>query len=137
MLGVLRLPTWVCWENDGGGFERKEKRCGEIDSLGVVFSSSFGRKLGNGDGIQFWKDKWAGDFKLCERFSRLFRFEGDEDVLLRNHGVPRGRSVDELEELNGVLRYLAPISVYVDSSHWFLASDGVFSVKHIRDLIDE
>ncbi|GJX81405.1 zf-CCHC domain-containing protein [Tanacetum coccineum] len=37
-------------------------------------------KLGNGDSIQVWKDKWAGDFKLCERFLRLFRFEGDEGV---------------------------------------------------------
>ncbi|GJU29316.1 peroxidase 64 [Tanacetum coccineum] len=124
----------------------------EIDRTGVVFSSSFGRKLGNGDGIRFWKDKWAGDFKLCERFPRLFRFEGDEDVSVRNHGewgsdgwrwkwewvgVPRGRSLGELEELSSVLRDLAPVLGYVDSSRWFLASDGVFSVKHIRELIDE
>ncbi|GKD33697.1 putative RNA-directed DNA polymerase, eukaryota, reverse transcriptase zinc-binding domain protein [Tanacetum coccineum] len=125
---------------------------GEIDRTGVVFSSSFGRKLGNGDGIRFWKDKWAGDFKLCERFPRLFRFEGDEDVSVRNHGewgsdgwrwkwewvgVPRGRSLGELEELSSVLRDLAPVLGYVDSSRWFLASDEVFSVKHIRELIDE
>ncbi|GJS39203.1 putative RNA-directed DNA polymerase [Tanacetum coccineum] len=124
----------------------------EIDRTGVVFSSSFGRKLGNGDGIRFWKDKWAGDFKLCERFPRLFRFEGDEDVSVRNHGewgsdgwrwkwewvgVPRGRSLGELEELSSVLRDLAPVLGYVDSSRWFLASDEVFSVKHIRELIDE
>lgn len=58
----------------------------ETDIMGVDFSSSFGKKLGNGEGVQFWKDKWAGDFKLYERFQRLFRFEGDEDVSVRNHG---------------------------------------------------
>nr|GEX49506.1 hypothetical protein [Tanacetum cinerariifolium] len=62
----------------------------EIDRTGVVFSSSFGRKLGNGDGIRFWKDEWARDFKLCV-------------------GVPRGRSLSELEELSSVLRDLAPV----------------------------
>ena len=81
----------------------------EIDTIGVVFSSSFSRKLGNGEGVRFWKDKWVGNFKLCERFPRIFRFEGDENVSVRNHGewcgdgwrwkwewvgVPRGRSVD-------------------------------------------
>ncbi|GJZ76368.1 reverse transcriptase domain, reverse transcriptase zinc-binding domain protein, partial [Tanacetum coccineum] len=119
---------------------------------GVVFSSSFGKKLGNDDSIQFWKDKWAGNFILCENFPRLFRFEGDKDVSVRNHGewgsdgwrwkwewvgVPRGRSLGELEELSSILRDLTPVSGYVDSSRWFLASDGVFSVKHIRELIDE
>nr|GEU39865.1 hypothetical protein [Tanacetum cinerariifolium] len=43
-------------------------------------------KLGNDEGIQFWKDKWADDFIMCERFPRLFRFEGDENVSVRNHG---------------------------------------------------
>ncbi|GJQ99925.1 hypothetical protein Tco_0522910 [Tanacetum coccineum] len=62
-----------------------KKLVSEIDRTEVVFSSSFGRKLGNGDGIWFWKDKWAGDFKLCERFPRLFRFEGDKNVSVRNH----------------------------------------------------
>ncbi|GJS05570.1 RNA-directed DNA polymerase, eukaryota, reverse transcriptase zinc-binding domain protein [Tanacetum coccineum] len=82
----------------------------------------------------------------------IFRFEGDEDVSIRNHdewgsdgwrwkwewvSVPRGRSLGKLEELCSVLRDLAPILGYVDSSRWFLASDEVFSIKHIRELIDE
>ncbi|GJU11431.1 hypothetical protein Tco_1133827 [Tanacetum coccineum] len=43
-------------------------------------------ELGNGEKTWFWKDKWVGDFKLCDRFQRLLRFEGDEDVSVRNHG---------------------------------------------------
>ena len=42
--------------------------------------------LGNGERILFWKDKWIGDFKLCDRFPRLFRFERDKNVLVMNHG---------------------------------------------------
>nr|GEX45648.1 RNA-directed DNA polymerase, eukaryota [Tanacetum cinerariifolium] len=51
----------------------------------------------------------------------------------------RWRSIVGLsdEKLICVLRDLAPVMGYVDSSRWFLASDGVFSVKHIRELIDE
>lgn len=52
-------------------------------------------------------------------------------------GVPRGRSRSELEELRSVLRDVALVSGNVDSWRWFLVSDGVFSVKHIRGLIDE
>nr|GEZ56084.1 putative RNA-directed DNA polymerase, eukaryota, reverse transcriptase zinc-binding domain protein [Tanacetum cinerariifolium] len=52
-------------------------------------------------------------------------------------GVPRGGSLGELEELSSVQRDLAPVLGNVDSSRWFLASEGVFSVKHIRELIDE
>ncbi|GJY46363.1 peroxidase 64 [Tanacetum coccineum] len=45
--------------------------------------------------------------------------------------------VKEMAHILKTLRDLAPVLGYVDSSRWFLASDGVFSVKHIRKLIDE
>ncbi|GKB30909.1 hypothetical protein Tco_0870310 [Tanacetum coccineum] len=95
-----------------------KKRVWEIDRTGVMFFSSFGRKLGNGDAVMVFMLGGGG---------------------IRNEWVflEGQRSMDELEELNSVLIYLAPISRYVDSSRWFLASDGVFSVKHIRELIDE
>ncbi|GJR75014.1 putative RNA-directed DNA polymerase [Tanacetum coccineum] len=123
----------------------------EIDRTGVVFSFLFGRKLGNGDGIRFWKDKRLLTFK-CGRYPRLLMLSWMKMSQLESwmngkcmgrwvngvgEGVLRGRSLGELEELSSVLRDLAPVLGYVDSSRWFLASDEVFSVKHIRELIDE
>ena len=58
----------------------------EINRLGIEFTSSFGRKLGNGESIRFWLDKWIGNYKLCDRFPRLFRFESNKEARVRDRG---------------------------------------------------
>ncbi|GKA22184.1 cysteine-rich receptor-like protein kinase [Tanacetum coccineum] len=44
---------------------------GEIDELGIGFTSSFECKVGNGMDISFWGDIWVGSSRLRDRFSRL------------------------------------------------------------------
>lgn len=44
---------------------------------GVPFSDSFGKRVGNGHAC-FWKTKWLGNFRLCEKFPRLFSLESDK-----------------------------------------------------------
>lgn len=46
-----------------------------LENKEVPLASSFRRKLGNGESIKFWTDNWVGDFKLCDRFLRLFALE--------------------------------------------------------------
>ena len=37
-----------------------------MDSFGLVFSSSFIKKMGDRLSISFWEDYWSGNFRLVE-----------------------------------------------------------------------
>ncbi|GJV52131.1 hypothetical protein Tco_1447872 [Tanacetum coccineum] len=76
------------------------------------------RKLGNAKKTWFWKDKWVGDFKLCDKFQSLFRFKGDEDVSVRNH-----------------VRDILLVRDNVESWKWLLTDDEVFSVKGFKEIV--
>ena len=47
----------------------------DIDKLGINFSESFGKKVGEGGSMRFWTDKWMGNFNLLDKFPRLFRLD--------------------------------------------------------------
>ncbi|GJX02450.1 putative RNA-directed DNA polymerase, eukaryota, reverse transcriptase zinc-binding domain protein [Tanacetum coccineum] len=123
----------------------------EIDRLGIEFTSSFGRKLGNGESIRFWVDKWVGNYKLCDRFPRLFRLERNKEVHVGDRGCwdhigwnwcwdwvanPRGRSLGELEDCISLVRDHVPSRDGTDSWQWML-EDGGFSVKVLKEMVDE
>lgn len=59
----------------GGPWVNIIKIVGLLENKGVPFISSFHRKVGNGESISFWTDKWLGDFKLCDKFQRLYALE--------------------------------------------------------------
>ncbi|XP_058783133.1 uncharacterized protein LOC131657791 [Vicia villosa] len=80
------------------------------------FTSSIFCKLGNGDGTDFWLDRWKGPSPLAERFPSLFRFAEPSGALISDNVTPTV----------GVL----------DSYVWWKTSLG-FSVKAAYDLILE
>ncbi|GJT00454.1 RNA-directed DNA polymerase, eukaryota, reverse transcriptase zinc-binding domain protein, partial [Tanacetum coccineum] len=47
----------------------------DIDRLGIEFSLSFVRKVGDGSCIYFWEDRWVDGVRLMDRFPRLFHLD--------------------------------------------------------------
>ena len=97
-----------------------------LDQVGIEFSSSFHRKVGDGAGTSFWNDMWIGECKLKDRFPRLYHLERRKEAKIVEKGrwigsewkwvwewsrEPRGRGGGELEELESILNI-----VTIDSS---------------------
>ncbi|GJS34354.1 RNA-directed DNA polymerase, eukaryota, reverse transcriptase zinc-binding domain protein [Tanacetum coccineum] len=51
----------------------------DIDRLGVCFSSSFTRKVGDGSRVSFWDDRWVGGVILPDRDTWNWEL-GDDDL---------------------------------------------------------
>lgn len=100
----------------------------------------------------FWLDKWMGNFRLCDRFSRLFHLESQKRALISEKGewrdgvwswvwnwgsVVRGRSINEFEEMLGLISVCHPKQQENDRLWWFLGEEGEFSVKKLKELVDE
>ncbi|GJW94997.1 hypothetical protein Tco_0174669 [Tanacetum coccineum] len=86
----------------GGGVWRDIIKVGrDIDGVGINFTSSFICKV----------DKWVGDFRLCDRFPRLFHL----DSRLDGRVAKKGR----------------------DQWWWNLNEDGGFTVKDLTSMIEE
>ncbi|GKA26341.1 putative RNA-directed DNA polymerase [Tanacetum coccineum] len=100
-----------------------------IDQSGVNFCSSFGRKVGNGlFRLEIHKDISVGE-KRCWR-------DGGwawDWSWTRN---PRGRAITELMELTALTNFFVP-NVQLDSWSWLLDDKGIFTVKSLREKIDE
>ena len=47
----------------------------DLDNLGIDFTSSFERKVGNGMDTSFWEDRWRGNVRFRDRFPRLFHLD--------------------------------------------------------------
>ncbi|GJX27029.1 hypothetical protein Tco_0233325, partial [Tanacetum coccineum] len=89
-----------------------------LDGNDGGFSNQFIKKVGNGLNTSFWLDKWVGDVPLNVRFPRLFHLEGNKDIMAGCKGrwvegvwewvwdwvrPPRGRAVEDLDNLNELL----------------------------------
>jgi hypothetical protein len=57
------------------------------------FTNGVIRKLGNGLKTSFWRDKWAGDFTLKDRFPRLFSISNKKNEVV---AVVSNPSVDNI-----------------------------------------
>ncbi|KAK2365229.1 hypothetical protein QL285_090004 [Trifolium repens] len=49
-------------------------------SVGCWSDVNLSRKVGNGEKIDFWRDKWLGDEPLNIKFSRLFELSVDKNI---------------------------------------------------------
>ncbi|KAJ9560470.1 hypothetical protein OSB04_005630, partial [Centaurea solstitialis] len=128
-------------------------KCGrESGELGFSFLDSFGIELGNGNDISFWEDRWLPIGRLKESFGRLYALETNKGVKVGDRGEfrngawcwrwdwrrdPRGRELGELNSLCGELKGVAPRMGERDRVRWFLDPQVGFSVKKLRNLIEE
>ncbi|KAL8540253.1 hypothetical protein ACS0TY_001731 [Phlomoides rotata] len=42
--------------------------------------------IGNGEGTDFWRDIWAGEYALCEKFNRLYRLSTQQEARVGGMG---------------------------------------------------
>ncbi|XP_058757673.1 uncharacterized protein LOC131630949 [Vicia villosa] len=107
---------------------------------------------GNGDGIDFWLDRWKGPSPLAERFPSLFRFAEPSGALISDNGFRIvgswewrinfcegfNDSVDgeRVRDLVSFLGDATPTVGVMDSYVWWKNSLG-FSVKAAYDMILE
>ncbi|XP_071694260.1 uncharacterized protein [Rutidosis leptorrhynchoides] len=110
-----------------------------IDSLGVIFRSSFIKNIGNGASTSFWNDVWLGSTPLKNRFKRLSYLETNLDAEVQdrlcwdgtkwvgNWAWTRevsGRAIGELEDLNGLLSKVRINTNEADCWIWAPGSKG-------------
>ncbi|GKD82946.1 hypothetical protein Tco_1349785 [Tanacetum coccineum] len=58
----------------------------DIDKLGIEFSSSFVRKVGDGSCISFWGERWVDGVRLMDRFLRLFHLDRCKESVVADKG---------------------------------------------------
>ncbi|GJZ83177.1 RNA-directed DNA polymerase, eukaryota, reverse transcriptase zinc-binding domain protein [Tanacetum coccineum] len=119
-----------------------------LKKQGIIFFDFMRVKLGNGDKITFWEDKWVGGNALKDLYPRMYALETCKSV---NVGTklaysrldssfrrkPRGGvEQEQYEALSDQVHdvTLVPMS---DRWLWSLESSGEFSVASIRKAIDD
>lgn len=65
----------------------------DLDDMGVPFTNSFTRKLGDGSLIKLWTDLWISLTKLCLLFPRLFALEQVQDCIVSARAVSSAQEV--------------------------------------------
>ncbi|XP_071729365.1 uncharacterized protein [Rutidosis leptorrhynchoides] len=106
----------------------------------------------NTESIPCFPILWAGDFKLREKFPRLFRLEVDKGCCVQdriyNNGTgnffswnwarePVGRTGTELNQMVSMLESLQINRSSSESWSWCLSPSGNFTVKSLSILIDD
>nr|GEY19807.1 putative heat shock protein 70 family [Tanacetum cinerariifolium] len=88
----------------------------DLNALNEGFINHLSKMIGNGLGTSFWLDKWVGNGRLCDHFSRLYQLERDKEVMVCNRGIrvngvwewkwgwarnPRGMAFNSLKVMDG------------------------------------
>ncbi|GJQ97241.1 putative RNA-directed DNA polymerase, eukaryota, reverse transcriptase zinc-binding domain protein [Tanacetum coccineum] len=113
---------------------------GGFDSYGCKFK-------GCGSRIRFWKDIWLGETPLCSRYNRLYRLDINKNYLIKDK-IDNGNwnwnwSITNLGSRNfanfrDMLNEIGDVNIEVaeDTYYWSLGSNGVYTVKEARQIID-
>ncbi|XP_071712589.1 uncharacterized protein [Rutidosis leptorrhynchoides] len=149
----LLLPSCLNRSQEGSGVWCNILRPGhDIEKLGINFSNSFLKQIGNGVDTAFWFDPWLGDKPLKTVFGRLYRLETNQDALVNDiiswagsvwqanwswSRDPFGRASGELQELTSLINSYPKLDKLVDSWQWKLASNGIFSTSKLSRIIDD
>ncbi|XP_071739224.1 uncharacterized protein [Rutidosis leptorrhynchoides] len=142
----------------GGNFLSKNscwtniiKAGGSIESVGIPFLNSFRRNIGSGKDTSFWLDPWLGDTTLKSRFGRLFKLDSDQNALVSDRVMwngsfglgtwqwrrsPSGRSLNELDELNELLKQVQVTEGRQDSWGWLLSKNGRYETHCMSVLLN-
>ncbi|GJU75646.1 RNA-directed DNA polymerase, eukaryota [Tanacetum coccineum] len=106
------------------------------------------KKVGNGLNTLFWEDPWLDDLALKHKFLRLYALDNYKQITIVdkiNHASmvdtfrrpPRGGV--EKEQLNFLLSRMDGLIVtnILDRWVWSLEATSEFSIKYVRQLIDD
>ncbi|GKE10533.1 reverse transcriptase domain, reverse transcriptase zinc-binding domain protein, partial [Tanacetum coccineum] len=77
----------------------------------------------NGRDVSFWLDRWIEDFRLCDRFPRLFNLDRR----------PEGRVAEKGRWVEGVWMWEYEWDIW----RWKFTEDGGFAVKELTRLVEE
>ncbi|GJV82850.1 hypothetical protein Tco_1522748 [Tanacetum coccineum] len=120
--------------------------------VGVGFSSSFTRKVGDGSCVSFWDDIWVGGVRLRDRFPRLYHLDRSKEVKVAGQGIwgdngwtwvwdwarePQGRVVEELIGLEDLVSHVNLTGNGKDAWRWDLDEDRCFSVRALSSLVED
>nr|GEZ50427.1 protein kinase-like domain, beta-lactamase/transpeptidase-like protein [Tanacetum cinerariifolium] len=136
------VDGWGVWSDIG-------RIGGEIDGVGIEFTSSCVGLLGDGRDIRFWVDRWVDNMRLCDRFPRLYHLDTIKEGSVMDKGSwvndvwcwerdwvrnISGRVNREFEDLLGVVQNIV---VHWDKWRWTLDKNGEFTVKELARLVEE
>ncbi|XP_071733908.1 uncharacterized protein [Rutidosis leptorrhynchoides] len=120
--------------------------------MGVEFTTSFYRKIGEGREISFWTEDWTGHGVLKNQFGRLYVLEVNKEAVVKDRvqfvdGIHnfswawvrnlRGRATGELNALVNLLSSLQSSGKTMDEWVWKLEQDGRFTTKTLTALVDQ
>ncbi|KAJ9551745.1 hypothetical protein OSB04_015790 [Centaurea solstitialis] len=121
-----------------------------LDELGINFSGSFRKVVGDGGETRFWKDCWMGDRPLARDFPRLSRLASNVNLTISEQGEwvgdswswnwswrseLRGRTLGEFEDLQRRLVGWEPVRGKGDSWGWEFDLEKGFSVHRLRQVL--
>ncbi|XP_071699700.1 uncharacterized protein [Rutidosis leptorrhynchoides] len=141
----------LCRNISGRTIWKEIIKAGKVaDNVGTSFTSSILKRIGNGTTINFWHDKWIGSENLKTLFHRLYMLESHKEASVADRilhvnstsigkwewtRIPRGRAMNELEELNNLLSSVT-ISDRPDSWKYSLDTSGIFTTSSLSNLIN-
>ena len=102
-------------------------------------------EVGNGNKVQFWYDKWCGDYALKDRFPLLFECSRDREAFIdfvysRSSGVETREwhlrfvrnfndwEVDVVASLFNLIHSKSPVHESNDEIKWSLKKNGIFDI---------
>nr|GEX14288.1 RNA-directed DNA polymerase, eukaryota, reverse transcriptase zinc-binding domain protein [Tanacetum cinerariifolium] len=120
----------------------------KLKTKGIDLYSYSKLVVGNGHSINFWHDKWYDEVPFKDKFKRCFNLELQKDISvalkMQSNDIAisfRRRPRSGIEEsqfcdLNSLLASVV-LSDAVDRWSWTLCGHGEFSVKSVREVIDQ
>nr|KAJ0222724.1 hypothetical protein LSAT_V11C200053840 [Lactuca sativa] len=128
-----------------------KKIVGSINHLhesGLVPSNVMARVTRNGATIRFWHDVWCFDVPIMVQFRRLFALGSNQNSLVRDYWSSTGwvfawrhdiRGWVDQDQLASLMSLLDAFRLGMESDKrvWNLDNSGCFSVKSIRNWIDD
>nr|GFA30585.1 RNA-directed DNA polymerase, eukaryota [Tanacetum cinerariifolium] len=106
-----------------------------LHKKGVYVFDFMNLKLGNGEMVKFWLDRWFEGGILKDLFPRMFALENMKELILLG-AVLGGIEHTQFSRLVELVQSISLMPIN-DRWVWNLESSGEFSVAYIRRIIDE